>query len=118
MNLNDDEIFEILEEHSVIGSEEYGGNGAPEEFVLVGMIYQHFTLSESSVLRLKREDLEIYRVGTNSYIAWMEDDEDVFMEEDEGNFDYDTTFPEKLPVAIEGPFTDSEILELINGGSI
>ena len=40
----------------------------------------------------------------------MEDDEDVFMDEDEENFDYDTTFPEKLPVAIEGPFTDSEIL--------
>ena len=117
MNLDDDEIFEILEEHSVIGSEEYGGNGSPEEFVLVGMIYQHFTSSESSISRLKREDLEIYRVGMNSYIAWMEDDEDVFVDEEE-NFDYDTTFPEKLPVAIEGPFTDSEILELINGGSI
>ncbi len=118
MNLDDDEIFDILEEHSVIGSEEYGGNGSPEEFVLVGMIYQHLTVTESSVSRLKREDLEIYRVGINSYIVWMEGDEEDFTDEDEETFDYDTTFPEKLPVAIEGPFTDSEILELINGGSI
>ena len=38
------------------------------------------------------------------------------LEEDE--FEDDTSIPERIPVAIEGPFTDSEIVELVNGGSI
>ena len=118
MNLDDDDIFEILEEHSVIGSEEYGGNGSPEEYVLVGMIYKHFSDSEQSVSRLKRDDLEIFRLGSSSYIIWIEGEDEEIFDEDEELFDYDTTFPDRLPVAIEGPFTDSEIVELINGGSI
>ena len=38
--------------------------------------------------------------------AWCSDNED------------DSSIPERIPVAIEGPFTDSEIVELVNGGSI
>ena len=42
----------------------------------------------------------------------------MFAEDEEDEFEDDTSIPERIPVAIEGPFTDSEIVELVNGGSI
>ncbi len=119
MRLEDEDILGLMEQHSVIGSDEYGGTGTNEEFVLVGMIYQHLSSSENSVARLKREDLEIFKLNSSSYIVWIEGrDIDMFAEDEEDEFEDDTSIPERIPVAIEGPFTDSEIVELVNGGSI
>ena len=78
-------------------------------------------ISKSSLFNLATEfsEEEIFKLSSSSYIVWIEGrDIDMFAEDEEDEFEDDSSIPERIPVAIEGPFTDSEIVELVNGGSI
>ncbi|MGP6240326.1 hypothetical protein ACNF40_07970 [Cuniculiplasma sp. SKW4] len=110
MKFNEEKVLEIMEEYGVIGDEEYGGDGSDGEFVLVGIIYGVFITSKDSITRLRREDMEIFKYGEFSYIVWLKDEEEEDME--------DVIQWRSIPIALEGPFTDSEIVGLINGGSL
>ena len=54
--------------------------------------------------------MEIFKFGEFSYIVWLNDEEEEDIE--------DVIRWSSIPVALEGPFTDSEIIGLINGGSL
>ncbi len=110
MLFDKESIYDIMDSYGIIGDEEYGGDGTDEEFVLVGIIYGIFISSKDSIKRLKREDIEIYKFGEYSYLVWLRENEEVDLE--------DPIKWEKIPSAIEGPFTDAEIVGLINGGSL
>lgn len=110
MKFNAEKILEVMEEYGVIGDEDYGGDGSDGEFVLLGIIYGIFISSHEAISRLKREDMEIFKFGEFSYVVWLREDEEVDLD--------DVVEWNSIPAAMEGPFTDSEILGLINGGSI
>ncbi len=125
MILNEMRIFEILSDLRVIGDPEYGGTGSIKEYILVGCIYGFFTESERTVTRVDREDMKVIKSGTYSYIIWLDEPLDDLEKEDEDMQD-EGIDPEKtetedivlMPVAIEGPYTDKEIMELIHEGAI
>jgi hypothetical protein len=110
MKFDEEKILEIMEEYGIIGDEEYGGDGSDGEFVMLGIIYGIFITSKEAISRLRRDDMEIFKFGEFSYIVWLNDEEEEDIE--------DVIRWSSIPVALEGPFTDSEIIGLINGGSL
>lgn len=116
MTLDQKHINEILENYGTIGMEEYGGMGTSEELILLGIIYSTITNDEHAICRIARDDIEIYKLGDFSYLFWFGTPEDY--ENDEEMEFKSSNMVKKLPVAVEGTFTDQEIMDIISGGFI
>ncbi|MHB8360667.1 MAG: hypothetical protein ACYDAO_03845 [Thermoplasmataceae archaeon] len=128
MKLDEKNIYDLFASLRVIGDPEYGGTGSIKENILVGYIYGILSENEESVIRVDREDMKIIKSGLYSYIVWFDDPDESFETEEgfekldiEPMEEYHTSENNDLgliPVAIEGPFTDREIIELIHEGAI
>ena len=121
MKLDEKRSFEILSSLRVMGDPEYGGTGSISENILVGYLYGLLSEKSSAVIRVDREDMKVIKYGVNSYIIWFDDiiddlDENVVQEESYEEPELDDIM--LMPVAIEGPFNDREIMELIHEGAI
>ncbi|MGP6221013.1 hypothetical protein [Caldiplasma sukawensis] len=116
MTFDQKHINEILESYGTIGMEEYGGMGTSEELILLGMIYSTITNDDEAICRIARDDIEIYKLGEFSYLFWLGSPEDYENEEEKES--KDSELMKKLPLAVEGTFTDQEIMDIISGGFI
>ncbi|EQB66805.1 MAG: hypothetical protein AMDU2_EPLC00006G0362 [Thermoplasmatales archaeon E-plasma] len=121
MKLDERKSFDILSSLRVMGDPEYGGTGSISENILVGYLYGILSEKSSAVIRVDREDMKVIKYGAYSYIIWFDDIIDDLEEEvaqEETSEDTEPGDIMLLPVAIEGPFNDREIMELIHEGAI
>ncbi len=121
MMLDEKRGFEILSSLRVIGDPEYGGTGSITENILVGYIYGILSEKSNAVIRVDREDMKVIKYGEYSYIIWFDDIIDDIYEDaaqEEVYEDSETDDIMLMPVAIEGPFNDREVMELIHEGAI
>lgn len=135
MKFEGKDIYNIMSAFHTIGDVEYGGSGTREEDILVGYIYGILSKSPESILKIDMEDRKVYKYGDHSYIVWfngigtygdLTNDYDRFEVEIEDLSDAygkENEYSEELgnslfPIAIEGPYTDNEIANMISMGDL
>lgn len=87
-----------------LGDTKFGGGGTRDEDILVGYIYGVLSESATSELMHESKFLKVYRYGESYYMIWMG-------EYDAG--DDSGGEPLILPVAVEGPFKDEDIENIL-----
>jgi len=108
LSFDDANLFDLMDSCHSLGDTRFGGSGSRDEDILVGYIYGVLSESSSTELIHDSEFAKVYRYGDYNYIVWMGE----FESEEGGEGDQEGALI--LPVAVEGPFKDDEIREILS----
>jgi len=106
LSFDDANLFDLMDSCQSLGDTRFGGSGTRDEDILVGYIYGVLSESTSTELLYDTKLAKAYKYGEYSYMVWMGE----FELEESGEQDDE---PLVLPVAVEGPFRDGEIEEIL-----
>ncbi|MEM0155458.1 MAG: hypothetical protein QW597_02495 [Thermoplasmataceae archaeon] len=107
MSFDESNLYDLMDACQSIGDTGFGGSGSRDEDILVGYIYGVLSESHDSELIYEAKLIKVYKYGRHNYMIWMgefESDEETDRKEE----------PLILPVAVEGPFSDEEVITIIS----